>query len=309
MAYAVYKLEFKTGVHFGNGILSRSEIGFHADNLFSALYIEALKIGLAEQWYGCVRNGDILFSDAFPYIGAAYYVPKPMIYVEPKDRGDSSTKKAYKKIRYIPAEHMEDFLSGSIDPGICSIDRLGREDDQLQVAVSREGEDGEPYSVGAYYFGEGNGLYLIVRYAEESAVEIFEELMESLSYTGIGGKRSCGKGKFVIRKAGQAKAVINRMSNKTGRYMLLSSALPKDDELDAALEDASFLMQKRSGFVYSETFSRETEDKSFIKKKDLYTMQAGSCFRTSFDGDIYDVSNHKGSHPVYRYAKALFMEV
>ena len=44
------------------------------------------------------------------------------------------------------------------------------------------------------------------------------------------------------------------------------------------------------------------------KKKDLYVFRAGSCFVHPFAGDIYDVSDG-GSHPVYRYARAMFLGV
>ena len=40
----------------------------------------------------------------------------------------------------------------------------------------------------------------------------------------------------------------------------------------------------------------------------MYVFAAGSCFKNEFEGDIYDVTNG-GSHPVYRYAKPLFMGV
>ena len=43
MEYTIYQLEFKTGVHFGTGMLNESACTFKADQLFSALYIEALK--------------------------------------------------------------------------------------------------------------------------------------------------------------------------------------------------------------------------------------------------------------------------
>ena len=128
--------------------------------------------------------------------------------------------------------------------------------------------------------------------------------MESLSYTGIGGKRSAGKGKFEFRYAKGTDMLTSLLCQKTGRYMLLSTALPTDAELESVLAGASYLLQKRSGFVYSEDFA----DMS-VKKDDLYTMQAGSCFDKTFKGGIYDVSGGRGTHAVYRYAKPLFMEV
>ena len=44
MNYTLYCLEFINGVHFGRGNLDSSEITFHADTLFSALFQEALKM-------------------------------------------------------------------------------------------------------------------------------------------------------------------------------------------------------------------------------------------------------------------------
>ena len=67
--------------------------------------------------------------------------------------------------------------------------------------------------------------------------------------------------------------------------MLLSVALPADDELENALENASYLLEKRSGFVASSDYAEE-----WRKKKDLYVFTAGSCFVNCFAGDIYDVS-------------------
>ena len=47
MKYTIYKLEFQTGVHFGTGALDECTYTFHADQIFSAMYIEALKLGTA----------------------------------------------------------------------------------------------------------------------------------------------------------------------------------------------------------------------------------------------------------------------
>ena len=67
------------------------------------------------------------------------------------------------------------------------------------------------------------------------------------------------------------------------------------------MADATYSFEKRSGFVFG-------VGGDGLKKKDLYVFGAGSCFKNCFAGDIYNVS--RGSeHPVYRYAKALFMEV
>ena len=85
--------------------------------------------------------------------------------------------------------------------------------------------------------------------------------------------------------------------------MLLSVALPLDNELDNALTGAQYLLVKRSGFT-----APDNNDTELLKKKDLYVFSSGSYFKNTFKGDVYDVSRG-ASHPVYRYAKPMFMEI
>ena len=115
MKYSIYKLEFQTGVHLGMGMLNESEYTFRADQLFSALYIEALKLKCEKEFYDCVKRGKLLFSDAFPYLGKTYMIPKPMLYVEPKVRGISEQKKLFKKMKFISIEQIEEFLNGTMN--------------------------------------------------------------------------------------------------------------------------------------------------------------------------------------------------
>ncbi len=303
MDYRLYKLSFTTPVHFGTGVLNESAIGFCADTLFSALFIEALKLSLAEQLYSAVNMGKLRFSDAFPYIEKQYFLPKPMTYIEPKNRGNSVIKKQYKKLKYIPVTEFTNFLTGDMDPEICSLQGLGRECSQVMAAVRREEEDALPYRVGNYLFNENSGLYVIAAMENNETKVLLEELFDSLSYSGIGGKRGSGKGRFVLKQGMLNESFQTMLGKKSDRYMLIASALPKEDEMEAALEGASYQVLKRSGFVCSASFAEEE-----TKKRDLYTLQAGSCFTKAFDGDVYDVSEG-GNHPVYRYAKGMFLGV
>ena len=113
--YKLYKLEFQNGVRFGKGNLENAELTFHADTLFSALFMEALKLGMEREFLGYVRKNELLFSDAFPYKERRYYIPKPMIsYKAVKDekKGNPVEKKRFKKMKYIPQEYLENFLKG-----------------------------------------------------------------------------------------------------------------------------------------------------------------------------------------------------
>ena len=50
MNYTLYQLEFQNGVRFGSGNLDSTEITFHADTFFSALFQEALKFGKEKEF-------------------------------------------------------------------------------------------------------------------------------------------------------------------------------------------------------------------------------------------------------------------
>lgn len=302
MEYKIYKLSFKTPVHFGTGVLNESGINFCADTLFSALYIEAMKLGLADELLELAKNGSLLLSDAFPYIENTYFLPKPMVYIEPKEEGDSKIKKQYKKIKYIPVEEIKNFLSGNLSVEKCDLRDLGKEYSQVMAAVRREDET-LPFRVGNFLFADGAGLYVIAALENENAQYILEDIFDSLSYAGIGGKRSSGKGKFEFKIGTRSTILQNMLTENTGLSMLISAALPKEEEMEKSLANASYLLQKRSGFVYSEQYADEP-----MKKRDLYTLQAGSCVTHRFTGDIYDV-NEGGSHAVYRYAKGMFLGV
>ncbi len=302
MKYEIYKLKFTTGVHLGNGMLNDSVYTFQADTLFSAMYIEALKAGLEGALYDMVCSGQLLFSDAFPYVGDLYMIPKPMLYIEPKDRGNSSDKKKYKKLKYIPVDRLSSYQAGNMELDDDPMKEFGYFDQRTMAAVRRQ-EETLPYQVGVFHYNEGRGLYLIVGYQETEQLELTERLLEAVSITGIGGKKSGGLGKFDFVKGRQDRKLKERLEQGSTCHMLLSCALPKEEEMETALEGASYLLEKRSGFVASETYAEELR-----KKKDLYVFSAGSCFKNPFQGRVYDVSEG-GSHPVYRYGLSMFMGV
>lgn len=303
MVYQLYKLEFLNNVHFGKNSLNDAEISFSADTLFSALCIEALKSGELKKLYEITQKGELVISDAFPYQGKTYYLPKPCVRIErTESRGNSSEKKKIKKMKYIPAEQMDSWLSGNFVPDErYDLSRLGKKGVKVSVAV-RGKEEPDPYRVKYFSFNEGNGLYFLAGGTEEN-LKFLEKLMTSLSYSGLGGKRYAGMGRFDYRIAGIPENIQKRLQQKAARYMLLSTALPDEEELPQVMQEADYQLVRRGGFVASETYSEQQ-----MRKKDLYVFAAGSCFGKTFSGNIYDVSS-EGKHAVYRYAKGFFMGV
>lgn len=305
MDYIFYRLKFSTGIHLGNGMLNDTGYTFGADTLFSALYIEALKMKEEKRFMAMVNERQLCLSDAFPYKKREYMLPKPMLYIEPKQQGDSVEKKKYKRLKYIPIKQFRKYLAGNLSLDRDPMADFGREEQQTMVAI-RGLEETRPFHIGTWYYKEGNGLYIIVGYEGEEVRRLFEQLLQSLSYVGIGGKRGSGLGKFEFQSGKCGDAFNKRLTLKVQEgktYMLLSRALPQEEELSKALEGASYLLEKRSGFVASHEYAIEER-----RKKDCYVFAAGSCFKKNFKGQIVDVANG-GNHPVYLYAMPLFMEV
>ena len=298
MKYKIYRLKFPNGVHFGGNSLDESKMTFSADTLFSALYQEALAIGerTAKKLYECVQEGRILFSDAFPYIGDTNYLPKPMIRITKSEQeGDSVVKKAYKNLKYIPMDKMDTYIKGNLDPQQESqrLKSLGVK--ALKTSAAIHGyEETMPYHVGVYYYNNGCGLYIMAGFESVYEEELFYNLMDSLSYSGIGGKRRSGFGRYEME--GITDVCLPEQGD---HYMTLSVSLPEENEM-GVLQNASYQVVKRGGFVGSESYSDE-----YRKKKDLFMISAGSCFQKMYSGNIYDVSN-AGKHAVYRYGKPIF---
>lgn len=309
MEFKIYQFNFTTGVHFGKRTVDDAEYTLGADTIFSAMCQEYLKQGMEKfSWFVTkTMEGSIKLSDGFPYIGDTYYIPKPMVKIEnEKNQGDSAIKKAYKKLSYIPINQLDNYMQGNLaveEEGNKLKQELGIRTTKVSASIRGEKES-VPYRVGTYYFKQGSGIYVVVGYEKEEDLEKIEECFEALSFVGIGGKRSSGLGRFELRSDKKCRDFIQRLKENNGKVMMsLSCCLPKDEELEKALDGASYLLQKRSGFVSSPDYAKEQ-----LRKRDLYVLKSGSCFKNTFEGDVYDVSDG-GTHPVYRYAKPLFMGV
>lgn len=304
MQYKIYKLCFLTAVHLGSGSLTDTGNQLLADTVFSALCQEAATDEGIEQLVHWVRAGELVLSDGLPFVGDVLYVPKPAVRVQAEQDGNSVLKKHFKKLKYIPLDRLAAYLQGQIDPEAENrrLQRLGAAE-MRTLAAGRNKVEAEPFFVGTYRFHEGSGLYLIAGFAKAEIQRQFEQLLQSMTFSGIGGKRSAGLGKFKLDIDDFAADKLSVQACVEPFYMNLSVAMAEADELAAVLQGASYTLVKRSGFVASTTYAPENR-----RKRDFYAFQSGSCFQQPFVGGVFDVSG-SGRHPVYRYAKPLFLEV
>ena len=311
MKFVVYKLNFTAGVHFGTGMLWSGANTLPADTLFSALCMEAARQGEENisTLVDLVKQQKLRFSDLFPYIGEELYLPKPLVPIRRENEGDSIVKKSFKKLKYIPVSQLDTYLQGKIDP-VAAVEKLKKLGafEVRTMAASRSAEKLEtgetlPYSVGIYHFKPSNGLYTIVSAESDVVQQQFEALLNALSYSGIGGKRSAGLGRFTVQKTDVPETLLKRLRGNVTPCVSLSVCMAADEELESVLEDAQYLLLRRAGFVTSTEYADEQR-----RKRDMYMFCAGSCFEKRFAGDVFDVSNG-GRHAVYRYAAPLWMEI
>jgi CRISPR type III-A-associated RAMP protein Csm4 len=132
-------------------------------------------------------------------------------------------------------------------------------------------------------------------------MESVTRLMNLLGAEGIGGKISAGFGKFQLMERvtldGSEPVCLQPLAKmlreeSASHYILLTSSLPTDDELPAAMENAQYTLIRRAGFVQSDRIFNPR------KKRTQYFFAAGSVFGRKFDGDLYDVGENM-PHPVY----------
>ena len=307
MKYKLFKLQFSTAVHFGAGGLTTTSGTLMADTVFSALCTEAAKAGTdPSSFIDAVKDGRIRISDALPFIGDRFYVPKPLAEITSDKEGDSSIKKALKRLPYIPVDCLEEYMNGTMaitEEADVFQNGLGQEY-LIEKAAVETGEETRPYAVDLYRYYEDSGLYICLGYEKDEDYYLFSDLLEILSYAGIGGKISSGYGRFTAVPIAPSKEFVKRLEGKDWKqYLSLSVSLPDREELDGVIKDANVRLCKRSGWV-----SPGAGTDPLRKRKDIYMFASGSVFKKSFSGCLFDFSDG-GSHPVLRYGYPMFIGV
>lgn len=297
MTYKMYIMNFQSA-HFGAGTLDSSKMTFAADRLFSALAIEAKKMGKMEEFVSLAGQDDFVLTDAFPYQSSPF-LPKPIGF--PKfEQPDLTTDvkevrrqaKMAKKLQFIPLDKFDSYVNGTLfkdaNHAVTNI-----------VTKNQPHVDGNLFQVSTVRFRDDSSLYVI---ANES--ELLNEVMASLQYTGIGGKRSSGYGQFDLTILDLPDGFKNRLTKvHQGPVMTLTTSLPVEKELEYAMETGSYLLSKSSGFAFS------TETKENFRKQDLYKFASGSTFSETYTGQIVDVRPLDFPHEVLNYAKPLFFKM
>lgn len=319
MEYKLYKLTFNTPVHFGSDIvgssLEESDFICHSDTFFSALCLEYIKLNGAEtidDFIDFFNNGKLLISSLLPYKNNDLYIPKPSIVIERsdtknenKEENSSSDRKKMKKLNYIKVSDIDIYLNyiKGIGDFNFDYDYNNFAKYSLNQKVGLRDEENRLYSLGTYSFYKNNGLYFALSFSDNETLKEFEKVLKSLSYSGIGGKRTHGLGNFEYNES-DFSAFENKLFKDSKYKMLLSLFSPTENEMESIDFNNSFYsLIKRNGFIYSNNYSG-----NLSKRKSLSMFKEGSCFTNNINGNIKDVSQN-GNHQVYRYGKAFYIGI
>lgn len=339
MLYRLYKLRFLTPVRFGvdsrGAGLDQASLAGHADTLFSAFISEAATYGekAAKQLIDEAQAGNLLLSDLFPYQGERLYLPRPLLpprfdmqnqeQTPAEIRQGAGRRKLWKQQKYLAVSDFPAYLrwldTGSVFDGeiaefgaFVTADKVNR----------REKEDALPYLVASYTFrpdrdeqagAQVSGLYFVLGTTSSALTDRIDDLIASLGYSGIGGKRSSGYGKFELYEDPidmdeqglyEDDAALYAMitAEQADWQMTLSVLWPAVEEVHY-LQDGYYQLIQRSGFVNSPSYAPQA-----MKRHGVHMINSGSCLKTRAAGQIGDLSA-QGAHPVYRYGKPLYAGV
>lgn len=332
MSYYIYQLKFLSPVHFGDahngGSLEKTSIEFFADSMFSAIcneMVSAQSYDILENFINLAKNGNLKLSDLFPYQlsdkgNTTFYLPRPKIdfntSIEAEDlkktRNRLINEKFLSKEKYFKITELKKIFE-MLATGKNRIKGESVEFAESSVTTKVNCRNGvsTPYFISSQTFKEGNGLYGIIELdisdtaEKERILNQLQTFIEMLGYSGIGGKRTSGYGKFELLDdildvaEGDFYEDIAELNNmltaeKAYTYMSVSVLHPLESEL-SDVKKGWYSIKKRSGFADN------------IKRNDIYMIEAGSCFEKKITGNIIDISDKRISHPVYKYGAGMYV--
>ncbi len=320
MRRSLFKLAFSTPVHFGGESpqgLENADMTCRADTLFSALCAAARALGGSEEverLCALVRDDRLRLSDAMPWQKDRFYLTKPAMTAR-RPILQTGDRKAFKKLQWISLADYPAYLRAMLEGQPFNAHEppsaFGESILHTKGASGRSAdEETTPWSVAAFEFYPENGLWFAAECDTGETAGFLSALTEALGAGGMGGKISGGYGKFSVIKQLDIDAAptadIKWLSKalqcrRAPLYITLTSALPRDDELDGVLEDAQYQLVRRGGFMAPGSGGAQ-------KKSTQYFLAAGATLRRPFDGDLYEAGAQDG-HPIFRCGRPMLLGV
>lgn len=323
MSYLLYKLKFPKGLHIGtdNAKLEETMMTVPSDTFFSALFSEYMKLYGDDELLNLVKDNIFKLSDLLPFkqskVDTVFYLPKPYINNVEREENidikeeDATDRKKVKKLSYIPTTELSKYIqflkTGKNFPEIDG--DFGVKELNTKNKITRDSDgDTEIYNVEIFRFNELSGLYFIVELPEEY-IKKFENVLDSLSISGIGGKKTSGYGCFEYEKV-KSKIIkenfeyLFKENKESQNYILLSTYLPEKEEISKLKNEKNgYQIIKRSGFVNTSSYSSNPQ-----KRKQVYMVSSGAVLNFKPKGKLVNLKLN-GNHSIWRNGKPIVIGV
>lgn len=221
------------------------------------------------------------------------------------------------KENFIRISEIKNWLQSINDKEVYIIDNPIFAIENTMEKVACRGQEPLPYFVNSYKFNNNAGLYFILGYEDDDDAIIMEKIIESLGYSGIGGKKSSGYGKYKFFRNPKilngeiskyrdvlilTKMINMDMSVNKGRKLCIAPLLPRKEDVKY-ISVGNYKIVKRSGFIYD----KNTHNKK--RKNNLYMLAEGSCLMKYLEGMILKEEYEGISYPIYRNGMGMFVGI
>ncbi len=342
--WKLVKLNFgNSPAHFGElgiGIEETSE-RVRSDTLFSAwvsAYARLFDKDRVEELLRTFQNPTppARISSTFIYRqkgeSTIYYLPRPLKSPTNYPQGnDLEFFKTYKNLKYLPLEvwkvwyQGEGFTTSDRDEFIAETKRkaqgrlrdLGTFDykqthkigQQPKVAVDRITRATNFYHTGFVQFETGknfSGLYFLLYFSQKNP-QLENELhaaLEFLGEEGLGGERSSGAGRFEVEWLELCSMWRDVVNFSQGTHHTLMSLFWRSPLSEEFLENASYEIQERGGWIASPFSGIQ------LRRKFVRMFAEGSVFLKTPQGQLVNVTPKKfKAHSIYRSGISLSLPI
>jgi len=328
--WKLVKLDFgNTPAHFGEvGIgLEETSERVRSDTLFSAWVISYARLGgdieaLLDRFQS-EKEPPFRLSSTFIYQQQngqdIYYLPRPKKLPINYPTDDLTIAKTCKKIEFLPLDIWEKWYQTDLGFSISDLDKLknrkGEEnykdafkiETQPKVAIDRLTRATNFYHTSfVHYRSEAHhksGLYFLIQFNDLSLENDLRAALELLGDEGIGGERSSGAGRFIPSWHERPKIWQHVIDFSQGDYYSLISLYWDDKENLVPLDNSSYELQERGGWIAS-PFSGKQQ-----RRKTVRMFTEGSTFTEKLEGKLAVVTPDRADHPVYRSGIALSIPI
>lgn len=261
-----------------------------------------------------------------------YYLPRPLKFPTNYPDDDLAFFKTYKKLNYLPLEVWQRWYQGtgfnqnSDTQELENYSKVGEANGNLnnfgtfdykkafkidkvpKIAVDRVTRATNLYHTGFVQFTwekDKAGLYFILQLSpeDEKLADKLQAALKLLGEEGIGGERSGGAGRFEVDWLDLPEIWQPIVKFKDGKYHTLFSLFWDSDITENFLENASYEIQERGGWIVE----------SQLRRKMVRMFAEGSVFLSSPQGMLADVTPHEfeklKKHKIYRSGISLSLPI